>query len=46
MFHPLEKANSVPPEGKYQQLASVRRITEQFMAPVLGALVGAFPFRV
>ena len=31
---------------QYQQLASVRRITEQYMVPVLEALVCAFPFRV
>ena len=38
--------NMVDEVTQYQQLASVRRITEQFMVPVLGALVGAFPFRV
>ncbi len=38
--------NMVDEVTQYPQLASVRRITEQFMVPVLGALVGAFPFRV
>lgn len=38
--------NMVDEVTQYQQLASVRRITEQFMVPVLEALVGAFPFRV
>ncbi len=38
--------NMVDEVTQYQQLASVRRITEQFMVPVLGALVGALPFRV
>ena len=38
--------NMVDEVTQYQQLASVRRITEQFMVPVLEALVGAFPFGV
>ncbi len=38
--------NMVDEVTQYQQLASVRRITEQFMVPVLEVLVGAFPFRV
>ncbi len=38
--------NMVDEVTQYQQLASVRRITEQFMVPVLEALIGAFPFRV
>ena len=38
--------NMVDEVTQYQQLASVRRITEQYMVPVLEALVGAFPFRV
>ena len=38
--------NMVDEVTQYQQLAAVRRITEQFMVPVLEALLGAFPFRV
>ena len=38
--------NMVDEVTQYQQLASVRRITEQFMVPVLGGLLDAFPFRV
>ncbi len=38
--------NMVDEVTQFQQLASVRRITEQYMVPVLEALVGAFPFRV
>ena len=38
--------NMVDEVTQYQQLASVRRITEQYMVPVLEALVCAFPFRV
>ena len=38
--------NMVDEVTQYQQLAAVRRITEQYMVPVLGALVGAFPFPV
>ena len=38
--------NMVDEVTQFQQLAAVRRITEHFMVPVLGALVGAFPFGV
>ena len=38
--------NMVDEVTQYQQLASVPRITEHYMVPVLEALVGAFPFRV
>ena len=38
--------NMVDEVTQFQQLAAVRRITEQFMVPVLEALLGAFPFRV
>ncbi len=38
--------NMVDEVTQFQQLAAVLRFTEQFMVPVLKALVGALPFRV
>ena len=38
--------NMVDEVTQYEQLASVPRITEHYMVPVLKALVSAFPFRV
>ena len=38
--------NMVDEVTQYQQLASVPRITDYYMVPVLEALVSAFPFRV